>query len=140
VELLGRYSNWTNWTDRLEGLGKARQLGRPQASIRRATVRRLSEPQLTELVAGYEAGASVYDLAERFKIHRQTVSQHLHRLGVTMRNQGLDEQQVDHAAVLYQQGWSLARIAKRHHVEPGTVRLALLSQGVRMRDTHGRQR
>jgi pantothenate synthetase len=70
----------------------------------------------------------VYDLAERFKIDRVTVSKHLHRLGVTMRNQCLDKQQADQAAQLYGRGWSLARIAKRYrghvlHDEPDDVTL-----------------
>jgi hypothetical protein len=48
-------------------------------------VRKLRAEQVQELVEAYEAGATVYQLAERFKIHRVTVSAHLHRQGVRMR-------------------------------------------------------
>lgn len=41
--------------------------------------RQLSSEQVAALVEGYQAGATVYELASRFKIHRVTVSQHLHR-------------------------------------------------------------
>jgi hypothetical protein len=77
------------------------------------------------LVEQYQAGATVYELAERFKIHRVTVSEHLHRQGVRMRRRGLEEWQIDEAAQLYEQGWSLARIAPRYDVHPSTIWLAL---------------
>jgi transposase len=38
----------------------------------------------------YLAGATVYELARRFGIHRVTVSTHLQRQGITIRRQGLD--------------------------------------------------
>jgi hypothetical protein len=82
----------------------------------------------------------VYELGERFKISRQTVSAHLHRAGVAVRLQGLNPEQVAVAVGLYLGGWSLARVGGRFGVEAHTVRSALLKQGVRMRDTHGRER
>ena len=66
-------------------------------------------PGSAALVEQYQAGATVYELAERFKIHRVTVSEHLHRQGVRMRRRSLEEWQIDEAAQLYEQGWSLAR-------------------------------
>lgn len=45
----------------------------------RGIARRLSEPDVTELVIRYRKGATVSDLAKRFSIHRITVSGHLHR-------------------------------------------------------------
>jgi DNA-directed RNA polymerase specialized sigma24 family protein len=92
------------------------------------------------LVEAYQAGATVYELAERFKIHRQTVSKHLHREGVKMRRRGLDDQQVVDATALYERGWSLARIGRKLEVQTGTVWMALRSRGVTMRDTHGKER
>ena len=44
-------------------------------ATRRSTVRKLTRDELCELVAGYKAGATVYELAEQFKIHRVTVSE-----------------------------------------------------------------
>jgi hypothetical protein len=82
----------------------------------------------------------VYELAARFSIHRNTVSQHLNREGVARRRQGLGDDQVDHAVRLYRAGQSLARIGARLDVDAGTVHSALRARGVRMRDTHGRDR
>lgn len=91
------------------------------------------------LVDAYRAGATVYELAARFGIHRVTVSAHLHRQGVTVRRQGLDDEGVAHAIRLYEDGWSLTRIGGRLDVDPTTVWTALKAQGVTMRDTHGRE-
>jgi hypothetical protein len=85
VELLGRYSNWTSWTDRLPATDKTGELRRESQSRARRTARRLSEGDVAELVTRYQQGATVYDLAERFTIHRTTVSGHLHRRGVRLR-------------------------------------------------------
>jgi hypothetical protein len=95
---------------------------------------------VTELVTDYEGGATVYDLAKRFKIHRNTVSGHLHLRDIRMRGQSMTEEQVDLATRLYQQDWSVARIGSHLGVNGGTVWLALRARGVRMRDTHGRER
>jgi site-specific DNA recombinase len=86
------------------------------------------------------AGATVYELAARFKIHRTTVSEHLHRAGIEMRRRGLIQDQIAVAMQFYGSGWSLARIADRYGVDVHTVWSALLKQGVVMRDTHGRAR
>ena len=59
----------------------------------------------------------VYELAARFGIHRVTVSAHLHRRGVTLRHQGLDDEGVNEAIRLYEGGWSLARIGDRLGVD-----------------------
>ena len=140
VELLGRYSNWTSWAYRLRSLdqtGERRHESLPNA---RRIARRLSEGDVTELITRYSEGATVYDLAERFSIHRTTVSGHLHRRDVNMRRLGLDEQQVELAARLYELGWSVARIGSHCGVNGGTVWLALRGRGVRMRDAQGRER
>jgi len=93
-----------------------------------------------DLVVRYRAGASANDLAAQFKIHRRTVSAHLHNHGVTMRGQSLAEAQVSLAINLYGQGLSVAQIGTRLSVNGGTVWLALRASGVQMRDTHGRAR
>jgi hypothetical protein len=47
-------------------------------------VRRLGDGQVAELIAGYEGGATVYELGARFGIERRTVSEILHRHEVPM--------------------------------------------------------
>jgi DNA-binding CsgD family transcriptional regulator len=93
VELLGRYSNWTSWADRVRSIDR-RGPDRTEARARtRGTARRLTEDEVTELVTDYEGGATVYDLAKRFKIHRNTVSGHLHLRDIKMRGQSMTEEQ-----------------------------------------------
>jgi hypothetical protein len=140
VELLGRYSNWTSWADRLPETDKPGELRRESRSRARRTARRLSEGDVAELVTRYQLGATVYDLAKRFTIHRTTVSGHLRRRGVRLRGQSLDERQVNVAIQLYEEGWSTARIGWHLAVNGSTVWLALRERGVLMRDTHGRDR
>jgi hypothetical protein len=96
-------------------------------------VTRLSPADVEALAEGYRGGATVYELATHFRIHRTTVAQHLHRQGVVMRRQGLTNDQVDHAVVLYAQGSSLARIGARFGVDPATAWSALRTRGVPMR-------
>ena len=64
---------------------------------------------------------------------------HLHRQGITVRRQGLDPEGIAHAVRLYQEGWSVARVGERLGVDGGTVWTALRTQGITMRDTHGRE-
>jgi hypothetical protein len=100
----------------------------------------LSALDVAALVDGYVAGATVYELAARFELHRVTVSAHLHRQGVVMRRRGLDPGRVNEAARLYAGGWSVARVGARLDVDGGTVWATLRARGVRMRDCHGRDR
>jgi DNA-binding NarL/FixJ family response regulator len=110
---------------------RRRDLGQPGKP--RGTARELRECEVAELVTGYQAGATVYELAKRFKIHRTTVSQHLQRQGVPMRGRSLSEEQVTIAAQLYRQGWSVAKIGERFEVDQTTVWRVLRERGVVMR-------
>lgn len=58
------------------------------------------------LVAAYEAGKSMKDLAAEFGINRVTVSIHLRRAEDLLRRTGLDPEQTAEAASLYRTGWS----------------------------------
>jgi len=93
-----------------------------------------------QLIEGYRSGSTVYELGDQFGIERRTVSAILHRRGVPMRRRGLSEEQIDDAVRLYNQGWSLARIAARMDVAAGTVRQRLHERGVTMRDNQGQLR
>ncbi|GAA4613133.1 hypothetical protein GCM10023108_12410 [Saccharopolyspora hordei] len=102
--------------------------------------RQLDSDQVRQLIAGYQSGATVYELGGQFGIERRTVSAILHRHGVPMRRRGLSVEQIDDAVRLYNQGWSLARIAARMNVAAGTVRQRLHERGVPIRDTQGMPR
>jgi hypothetical protein len=66
-----------------------------------------------ELVARYEAGATIRELAAWSGAHRQTVVRHLVRAGIESRNQGLTCEQAKVAAGLYLDGLTLVEIASR---------------------------
>lgn len=100
---------------------------------------RLKPEQIAELADGYRRGVFINDLAKCFGIHRATVIDHLKRAGVPLRR-GLVERRIEEAIAFYNSGLSVARIGEHMGVDDGTVWLALRRHGVRMRDTHGRQR
>jgi DNA-directed RNA polymerase specialized sigma24 family protein len=67
----------------------------------RVVQRRLRPQEVAELVAAYETGATTRELADRFGIHRNTVSTHLERADVPTRTRrGLSPGDVDEAARL----------------------------------------
>lgn len=104
------------------------------------TAKQLRTDQVPELIHGYRAGATVYELGTQFGIDRRTVSQILKRHGVVLRRRGLSTEQVDEAVRLYESGWSLARIGHQMDVNLTTVWNQLRERRVRMRVTHGRER
>ncbi len=88
---------------------------------------------MASLVASYEAGSGVKDLAKEFWIHRDTVHEHLKRAGVPIRRRGLSEDQVHRCVTLYAEGWSTARLGDRFGVTDGTVLTELRKCGVQLR-------
>jgi DNA-binding IclR family transcriptional regulator len=64
--------------------------------------------EISKLIKEYEQGASVKELAQRFGIHRTTVTKQLQQHGVELRRAGLTSDDVTTASVLYADGWSLA--------------------------------
>jgi len=99
---MGRHSKRTEWTAGLPGpRNVTTQGGSDTPRSRRAQGRKLSASETTLLAEQYRPGAAIYELAERFGIHRNTASLHLHRHGVTMRRRGLDPDHIDRAIRLY---------------------------------------
>jgi DNA-directed RNA polymerase specialized sigma24 family protein len=82
---------------------------------------RLRPDETERLVAGYVAGATVYELAAEFSVDRKTVSRILHRERVPMRMTGLSVEQIEEAQKLYGDGWSLVQIGERMRVDARTV-------------------
>ncbi|HKS47964.1 MAG TPA: helix-turn-helix domain containing protein [Amycolatopsis sp.] len=103
-------------------------------------MKKLTTEQVEELIKDYQAGATVYELGEKFGTSRQAVGKILKRHGVTMRRRGLSPEQIDEAVRLYEGGWSLARIGDKLSVDSTTVWNRLRVRGVKMRDTSGRER
>jgi len=142
VEVIGRFSNHCDQGERLRELLEMVPSGprRAISQTRKQIHRRRRPPEIDELVAGYQAGSTVYQLAERFRIHRGTVSLILERQRVPLRNRPLSPAQIEQARVLYATGQSLAKVGTQLGCDPNTVRLVLVGVGVRMRDCHGRER
>jgi predicted DNA-binding protein (UPF0251 family) len=101
---------------------------------------RLSPDRAKELTTAYRAGKTIKELAQRYGVHRATVSSLLRRLGVEQRQVGLTDAQVAEAFRLYREGSSLARLAERYAVDDMTVRRYLLLAGCVMRLPHERRR
>ena len=142
--LVRRYSNHKDAARRLsaaiaEAESAPGRLEEPARSAPRPRARILSPDELTHLAADYQAGMTVYELAAKYRISRETVSKHLHRMGVEIRRQGLNEQQAIEAVRLYGEGLSAFRIGERIGAQHNTVRQELIRRGVRMRDSHGRE-
>lgn len=105
----------------------------PRRTSRGPTQRRLTADQVAELVAEYQVGADMNELAARWDVHRTTVAGHLRNAGVALRRRGLSVEQLGEAVQLYGEGWSLQRLAERIGCDAETVRTHLLRAGVRMR-------
>jgi DNA-binding CsgD family transcriptional regulator len=99
--------------------------------------RRLRPAEIAELIAAYEAGASSYELAKQFRIHRHTVTQLLERQGVPRRYQSLTSEQVARATSLYESGLSLSAVGQELSCDPATVSQALRAAGVALRPRNG---
>lgn len=145
VDLGGTYSKTEQQVSELEAL--LRKLPDTTVPVRQPAKGRipgranqLKPDDVQKLIEGYHADATVYELGARFGIERRTVSAILHRHDVPMRRRRLSSEQVDDAVRLYGEGWSLARIGRKLSVDPTTVLTKLRERGVRMRDTHGRER
>jgi uncharacterized protein YjcR len=98
----------------------------------------LDASEVSSLVQDYQGGMTVYELAEKYGCHRQTVARQLKAAGVRMRGQAPTEEQVREGAALYESGLSLDKTGELLGVSPKTLRLHLIGHGVKMRDSHGR--
>ncbi|HEY6794499.1 MAG TPA: hypothetical protein VI248_07435 [Kineosporiaceae bacterium] len=68
------------------------------------------------------------------------MSVHLHRLGVACAAAAWTIARSTTPSASTKTGQSLGRIRDRYNVDPTTVHTALRTRGVRLRDTHGRDR
>lgn len=83
---------------------------------------------------------AIHEIAKKHGVHRATISKHLGRAGVSKRPRSMGETQVDEAVQDYNTGQSLEKIGNRLGFDSTTVLKELRLRGVRMRDTHGRQK
>ena len=90
----------------------------------------LTPSEIDDLVADYEAGSSVQELAEKYDIHRATVFAHLQRREVPRRLPGLNDQEQAEAVRLSRGGMSMRAIGHLMGVDRKAVRVALVEAGL----------
>ncbi len=93
----------------------------------------LNDTEMARLVASYGAGATVYELAVEFGVHRTIISQRLKGAGFQMRLQPLTPDQVADGMRLYASGLSLAEVGRGLGVNASTIYKALVERGAEMR-------
>ncbi len=93
----------------------------------------LSPEEEAEVVALYQAGRTAREVADRFGIHRLTVSRAVRRAGGRVRREPLTEREVEKAATLYTSGMSIAAVAKELSLPRESIRRQLILAGVEMR-------
>src|SRR5215204_6516976 len=112
VDLVEAYSNLPDHVERLRALLDLPPAARPKRPERppRQVQKRLEADGVARLVSTYVAGGRVTKFATQFGIHRDTVHNILERQGV-LRPRGLQPHELLEAIRLYEDNWSLARLA-----------------------------
>jgi hypothetical protein len=138
VDLVGRYSNPQVLLERIRRLldlpsGPGLPApGRPG----RQRQKRLNPDEVDRLVEDYAQGATIAQLAGSFSVHRTTVLGQLRHAGAERRT-GVVDRNIEEAARLYGQGWSLARVGHRLGVDAETVRQAFHRANIAVRQRRG---
>ena len=96
----------------------------------------LNDTEIAKLIEGYKAGATVYELADRFAVKRETTSNHLKANGVDLNYRFISPGDLQQMIDLYETGLSVADVAKRVGRHHSGVWRALSKAGVQMRGTH----
>lgn len=138
VGVLGSYSKYQfmqlgRVIERVEAAPKRRRsAGSPTAVVHRVD-RRLSAETIAELVAAFENGESVPDLARQYEVSKRALRQLLRDQGMQMRKQPLFDNEVELAMNLYADGLSLREIGEQLGRGKTTVCNALVRCGVVLR-------
>lgn len=120
---------------------KPRRPSRPQTGRPRTHKRQLGRAEIDEIITKYKSGISTNQLMVGHHLAKRTIAVLLKSNGVTMRRQGLSEQDIQEAAALYEDGWSLAWIAANRFdgISPTTVSRALRWHGIKPHGPGGRR-
>lgn len=96
-----------------------RRIGKPQTLLTPAEVERLVNDYLIGLSVGY--------LAQKYRVHRATVSKHLTRNNVVRRQSGLTIEEAAEAVKMHGGGISMRAIARTLGVDRKQVRVILVA-------------
>jgi transcriptional regulator of aromatic amino acid metabolism len=100
--------------------------------------RRFLTPQdIADIVTQYEAGKTTQQVGNRYGISKTRVATVLREQDVTIRRQGLSNEQPREAITLYEAGKSLGWIGARFGVSHTTIAAKLRQHGVRLRPRPG---
>jgi Helix-turn-helix domain len=143
VEAIGTYSNlghlckkWVDLRRRInESQRRPRQLSQDVPKPR--SKRFLTAQDVADIVHRYEADETTQQIGNRYGISKTRVATVLREQGVTIRRQGLSDEQVREAATLYVAGKSLASLGVRFGVSHTTIAAILRQQGVELRPRPG---
>lgn len=87
--------------------------------------------QVSDIVASYLAGKTVYALAAKYKVDDKTIAKRLVDAGVELRaaKHGLPESELETIVALRAAGWTLNRIGEQYKRSGTAIRKYLLRHG-----------
>jgi hypothetical protein len=97
----------------------------------------LTAEDITNIVHRYDAGETTQQIGNRYGISKTRVATVLCEQGITIRRQGLNDEQVSEAAKFYAAGRPLAWLGTRYGVSHTTIAIALRRQGIQLRPRPG---
>jgi hypothetical protein len=105
---------------------------RPKPTIKR--IHQPTESELAAMVAAYERGDNVLQIARAIGIGRSRTARLLKEQGVRVNLRAMTIADCDEAVRRYGEGQSLAEIGQALGRDGETIRLRLLSRGVQVRE------
>jgi transcriptional regulator of aromatic amino acid metabolism len=97
----------------------------------------LSADDIADIVCCYDTNETTQQVGVRYGISKTRVAAVLREQGITIRRQGISNEQVSEATTLYSQGNSLARIGASFGVSHTTIAAVLRQQGIQLRPRPG---
>jgi hypothetical protein len=97
----------------------------------------LGATDVDDIVKNYDSGETTQQIGAHFGISKSRVATVLREQGITIRRQGLTEEQVKEAATFYAAGRSLEWIGVRYNASHTTVATALRRQEIQLRPRPG---
>ncbi len=135
VRVLGSYCNRGRETSHLSKLitrARSEHIQRSPVAevVERARFSKLSKPVRAEILARYQQGERVVDLAAAFGVSEWSVQNLRKGAGVEPHPRGMSQAAIDEAAELYAQGLSFSKIGRQVGYDPKTVAKELRARGL----------
>jgi IS30 family transposase len=97
----------------------------------------MNEAEIQQLIFDYTGQhMTVYQLADRYNLHRTTISAVLRKNGVVVTGQRMTGKQVEEAMRLYESGLTLRAIGEKFGVGESTVSRTLRRIGCKIRQPY----